>query len=110
MTMSNEQMQLLYTAITRFGTILFIIYIISVLLHVFRYVMRLAAYHDARAQALLLAVNLGVSKAKPFADYAAVLAAEKIPFGDEPSTPLESATELLKAAAETVKPAKLGES
>jgi hypothetical protein len=98
MTIDNDQAQLLFTAITRFGTGLFTIYAISVLLNVFRYVMRLAAYYDARAQALLLATELGESKAKAFADYAAVLGAEKISFGKEPSTPLESAVDLLRAA------------
>lgn len=90
--------ELVFTAITRFGTVLFTIYIISVLLNVFRYVMRIAAYYEARAQALSLTVVLNEKHATLFAELAATLSAEKIDFGNEPPTPTQQAIELLKVA------------
>lgn len=93
---------LIFTAITRFGTVLFIVYTIGVLLNVYRYVMRMAAYHEARAHALILASTHDEKHAKRFALMATVLAAEKIDFGKAPATPVEQLIELLKTAKTTV--------
>ena len=87
---------LIFTTITRFGTVLFIIYTVSVLLSVYRYIMRVAAYHEARAHALQLATLHDEKHVKRFAQIAIILAAEKIDFGKPPATPVEQLVELLK--------------
>jgi hypothetical protein len=104
--MNDQNIHLLYTAITRFGTVLFIIYTVSVLLNVFRYIMRLAAYHEARADAIILAMETGTLHAENFAEFVSSLNAEKIEFGKEPTTPLENAVELIKAVGEAAKKTK----
>lgn len=86
---------LIYTNVTRFGTILFIIFTISILLNLFRYLMKLAAYHDARADALALTVRLNFSDAERFASFAKVLSAEKIEFVNT-KTPIDHAIETAK--------------
>src|SRR5580704_16474191 len=94
----DTNQQLIFTAITRFGTVVFIIYAVAVLLNVFRYVMKLAAYYEARAHALMLTKELGKDGTDALHKYAEILAAEKVDFGKEPSTPAENLIDLLKAS------------
>ncbi|MGZ4963753.1 MAG: hypothetical protein ACXWIU_09565 [Limisphaerales bacterium] len=92
--------QLVITTITRFGTILFIVFTISVFLHVYRYLMRLAAYTHARADALDLMANFSDADAKRFHQFAKALNAEQIDFGKTPNTPPEQIVELVKVIAQ----------
>jgi len=89
--------EFLYTAITRFGTVLFIVYAIGIMLNVYRYVMKMAAYHDARADALQLMHDRDDKEATRFAKFAESLDAEKIDFGKSPKTPMHQIVDLAKA-------------
>ena len=104
--MNSQNIQLIFTAITRFGTILFIIYMVSVLLNVFRYLMRLAAYYEARAHAVAIALETGELDADNYSKYVKALNGEAIEFGKEPLTPLENATGIIGAVGDVVKKAK----
>jgi hypothetical protein len=75
-----------------------LIYAVSVLLNVFRYVMKLSAFCQARANALSLALELDEKEIESFKELAQILAAERIDFGKEPATPVENVIELLKAS------------
>ena len=88
---------LLLTNITRFGTILFIIYTVGVLLNVYRYLMRLAAYHEARADALILMHNYSTEDAERYQKFVDSLNAEKIDFGKEQKAPIAQVLEIAKA-------------
>jgi len=104
--MSSQSIHYLYTAITRFGTILFVIYMVSVLLSVFRYVMRLAAYYEARSHATMIAMQTGELDSENLPKYIASFDGEKVEFGKDPTTPLENGVEMIKAVGEVVKKAK----
>jgi len=90
--------ELLYTSITRFGTLAFLIFVVVVLLRVYQYLMRLAAYYDSRADALELAFLGTKEQVELFGQVSAILAAEKIDFGPQVATPLEAVADVFKAA------------
>ena len=89
---------LLYTSITRFGTLAFLIFVVVVLLRVYQYLMRLAAYYDSRADALELMLHGSKEQAELLSTLSGVLAADKIDFGPQIATPLEAAADIFKAA------------
>lgn len=96
---SAPNQQLLFflsTTATRLGSVLLLIFLVQILLSVYRYSIRLVSYYEARADALLLYDG---SNAEQLQTLVAVLAAERIEFGKSPSTPVEQAAELLKSAA-----------
>ena len=93
--MNNE---LLYTSVTRFGTLAFLIFVVVVLLRVYQYLMRLAAYYDSRADALELALLGTKEQAELFGQFSGDLAADKIDFGPQVATPMEALAEIFKAA------------
>jgi hypothetical protein len=86
----------LVPTITRFGTALFLIFAISVLLNIFKYLMRLAAYHDARADALELCRYFEAPDIERLSCLAKVLNAETLDFGKAPDTPLKQVIEIAK--------------
>ena len=94
---TGDASQLIITTITRFGTVLFIVYTVSILLNVYRYVMRLAAYYDARADALWLMQTFEDGHAKRYQMLVDALNAEKIDFGKPPTTPLQHVIDLAKS-------------
>jgi hypothetical protein len=88
--------QLLQTNITRFGTIIMITFLVSILTPLYRYNIRLAAYYDARADVLeLMKSDL---KKVGFIDLAASLT-PSLDFGKAPSTPIEQIIELARHIA-----------
>jgi hypothetical protein len=89
---------LLYTSITRFGTLAFLIFVVVVLLRVYQYLMRLAAYYDSRADALELMLQGNKEQAELLSQFSLVLTADKIDFGPQISTPMEAVAEIFKAA------------
>lgn len=103
--MTDETIHYLFTAITRFGTISIVIYGVGVLLNVFKYVMRLAAYYEARAHATAIAFQLGELNAEKIGKFVAAFDGEKVEFGSEPPAPIESAISVIKAAGEAVRSA-----
>ena len=89
---------LLYTSLTRFGTLAFIVFIVVVLLRLYQYLMRLATYYESRADALELAMLSDVNHADLVAKFSAVFSGDKIDFGPQVSTPMESLAEVYKSA------------
>lgn len=95
---SNERLlYFLSTMSTRIGSILLLIFLVQILLSVYRYSVRLVSYYEARADALLL---YGGSDAGQLQMFVATLSAEKVEFGKSLSSPTEQAVELLKTANE----------
>ncbi|HEX8458643.1 MAG TPA: hypothetical protein VF656_15210 [Pyrinomonadaceae bacterium] len=94
---TNEQLLFfLSTITTRLGSVFLLIFLVQILLSVYRYSIRLVSYYEARADALLL---YNGSDAEQLQTLVSTLAAERIEFGKSPSTPIEQAAELLKSAA-----------
>jgi len=92
-----DESQLILTNITRFGTILFIIYTVSILLNVYRYIMKMAAYYEARADALLLMDSYDDNSSARYKSFVESLNAESIDFGKNPSTPIQQVIDIAKA-------------
>lgn len=94
---TNEQLLFFLSILsTRVGSIFLLIFLVQILLSVYRYSIRLVSYYEARADALLL---YNGSDAEQLQKFVSTLAAERIEFGKSPSTPVEQATELFKSAA-----------
>ena len=69
----------------------------GVILNVVQYLMRMAAYNDARAQAHGLTVDHDDEFAARYDVFAKILAAESIDFGKAPSSLIEQLADGLKA-------------
>jgi len=101
--MSDQSIYYLFTAITRFGTVFFVIYMAGVLLNVFRYVMRLAAFYESRSHAVIIAMKVGELNAENISKYVAALDGENVEFGKDPTTPLENGVEIVKAVGDVMR-------
>jgi len=101
--MTEETQRLLFTTITRFGALTLVIYAASVLLHVFRYLMKLAAFARFRANALRQARELTLRQVDLYKRISEILAVEKIDFGKEPITPTENLVDLVRASVDAAK-------
>ena len=77
----------------RVGTILLMIFGVQILVSLHRYNTRLAAYYDARADALQL---LGKNDPRLLGELIHSLSPETLDFGKDPRTPAAEAVELLK--------------
>lgn len=85
----------LSTQITRFGTLAVILFLVGILVRLYRYSARLASYYDARADALLLLGNAPFSIAK-FEKLVGALSPETYDFGRIPTSPTQQAVDLAK--------------
>jgi len=93
--------QILQTNVTRFGTIIMITFLVSILTPLYRYNIRLATYYDARADVLdLLNTKL---ESVGFVELAAALT-PAYDFGKAPATPIEQIIELARQLADKSKP------
>lgn len=73
------------TAITRIGIVLIIVYLVQILMGLYRYNTRLVAYYNSRRDLL----TLWDGKQRTLKALDAVLSSSKIDFGKEPKHPLE---------------------
>lgn len=96
--MNEQTTTLIFAAVIRFGTLGLLVYMAGVTVNLYEYLMRMAAYYDSREISLILAGVHDAEHAKRFAQFARVLAAEKIQFSKRPPTPTEELIELLKNA------------
>ena len=88
--------QLIQTNVTRFGTIIMITFLVSILTPLYRYNIRLAVYYDALADALeLMKSDL---KKVGFTDLAVSLT-PSLDFGKAHATPIEQVIELARQLA-----------
>ena len=88
---------LVQTNVTRFGTIILVIFLVSILVPLYRYNVRLGAYYDARADALALMGGSNITAAR-FTEFADALTPSH-DFGKAPATPAQQVIELAKAIA-----------
>jgi hypothetical protein len=90
---ASGQLLLIQTSVTRFGVVLILVFLVQILVSLYRYNMRLAAFYFARADGLVLLSrmpsNLGT--------LVNIVSPDKIDFGKPPKTPAEEATGLLHA-------------
>ena len=96
---SGSNGQLLFflsTVSTRLGSVLILIFLVQILLSVYRYSVRLVSYYDSRADALLLYTGPDADQLQKLVS---TLSAERVEFGKSPTTPAEQATELIKSVA-----------
>lgn len=86
----------LSTLTTRIGSVLLLIFLVQILLSVYRYSVRLETYYDSRADALVI---YGGSSEEQLERLVSVLSPDKIEFGKTPTTPTEHAVEAVKNIA-----------
>ena len=88
--------QIIQTNVTRFGTILLILFLVAILTSLYRYNLRLSTYYDARADVLdLWATDI---KDVGFVELTAALT-PTFDFGKAPETPIEQVLQLVRQTA-----------
>lgn len=79
----------------RVTVVVLIIFLVQILVNLFRYSTRLAGFYDARADALKIAINSGISiTSSDFHALVMSLAPDNIDFGRGQKSPIDSAVEL----------------
>ncbi len=92
---SNERLLFFISATsTRVGSILMLIFLVQILLSVYRYSIRMVSYYEARADALLLFAGHNAEQLQSFVN---TLSADKVEFGKAPASPAEQTIELIKS-------------
>lgn len=96
---------LIQTNITRFGPLLIIMFFVGILVNLYRYSMRLAAFYDARGDALAL---MG-SEADPerLEAFVRSMAPDGLDFGRAPQSPSEQAVDIAKTLISKVTPSSV---
>jgi len=92
---NNEQNQiyLISTVTTKIGSVMILLFLVQILVTLYRYNTRLSAYYDARADALELVSGQSIADLEQIIK---ALSPEGIDFGKTPSSPAEQAVELAK--------------
>lgn len=85
--------QFIENTITRFGTLVIILFLVRILIPQYRYKLRLSSYYQARADALALIKSEELKENVEFERLLSGLTPE-IPFGKEPETPYDRLIEL----------------
>ena len=87
---------LIQTNVTRFGPMLIILFFVNILVNLYRYSIRLAAYYDARGDSLeLLDIKI---HADAFQKLAASVSPDALDISKPPKLPTEYAVDIAKAA------------
>ena len=84
---------LVASAITRFGILLVVIFLVQILVGVYRYSLRLAGFYAARADALMARID----PKGAIGDWATVMTPMDIDFGRQPVSPAEHISRLVEA-------------
>jgi hypothetical protein len=104
----DQTRRMISTITTRVGAVLILVFLVQILVALYRYSTRLANYYDARTDALELAVSDGGGiDENRLANMANIIAPERIEFGKEPKTPMDQALEvarLLVSAKDQARP------
>ena len=85
---------LIASGITRFGILFMMIFIMQVLVNLYRYTMRLSAYYLSQADAFLLAGE----DSKALMELLPALSPAQVDFGKPPTTPMGEVSKLLELA------------
>ena len=86
---------LVQTNVTRFGAMIIIIFFVSILVNLYRYLMRLSAYYEARGDILSI-MSVKHATSQQMRTYVDVFSPESYDFGRAPKSPSEQAVELAK--------------
>jgi len=86
---------LIASGITRFGILFIMLFIVQILVNLYRYTMRLSAYYLSQADALLLAEDGGAALLR----LVPALSPAQVDFGKAPDTPAQNLEKLLEMAA-----------
>lgn len=87
---------LIASGITRFGILFIIVFLMQVLVNLYRYTMRLSAYYVSQADALVIAPNDNEALLK----IVAALSPAQVDFGKQPATPIQQLARALRLANE----------
>ncbi|HVE72381.1 MAG TPA: hypothetical protein VNI54_13540 [Thermoanaerobaculia bacterium] len=103
----HERYRLISTVSTRIGAVLMLIFLVQILVGLYRYNMRLAAYYDARADALEVA-SIGDSglDVHELHQLTQLWSPDEIRFGKEPQSPIDVAVEAARKALASKKDGK----
>jgi hypothetical protein len=88
--------RLLSSAATRLEVVILLIFLVQILVTLYRYNMRLAAHYNAQADALELASD---GARLTYKDLMGLLSPQALDFGVAPKSPLQDVAKLIKAAA-----------
>jgi hypothetical protein len=91
---SDSLLRLIQTSVTRFGTLTVVVILVGILIPLYRYNVRLAAFYQARADTFLL-MAAKVKQAE-FDRFSSGLT-PKIEFGKGPATPVEQIADFARA-------------
>ena len=92
---ANNLNLLIASGITRFGILFIMLFIVQILVNLYRYTMRLSAYYLSQADALLLASDGEDALLK----LVPALSPAQVDFGKAPDTPAQNLEKLLEMAA-----------
>lgn len=95
-TGQSETIYLVSVLSTKIGSALMLLFLVQILVTLYRYNVRFASFCDARADALQLLIT---SEGIPLGEVIALLAPDKLDFGKTPSTPLQNVVDLAKEMA-----------
>ena len=87
---------LIQTNVTRFGPMFIILFFVAILVNLYRYAIRLSAYYDARADALVF-IGLKVSP-EAFERHVFALSPDSHDIGKPPKLPTEHVVDIAKSA------------
>lgn len=92
---TNNLNLLIASGITRFGILFIMLFIVQILVNLYRYTMRMSAYYLSQADAMLLAEDGGDGLLK----VVPVLSPQDVDFGKAPQTPVQNLEKMLALAA-----------
>jgi predicted PurR-regulated permease PerM len=88
------------TIVTRIGSVLLLVFLVQILVTLFKYNIRLAGYYDSRADALEL---LDDGNGPDLERIAAIFASESLDFGKAPPSPAQHAIDLAREIISSTK-------
>jgi hypothetical protein len=92
---TSGEILLIQTSVTRFGVVLIMVFLVQILVNLYRYNMRLSAFYFGRADALIL-LNKGEDELN-LATLVELISPDKFDFGKSPRTPAQEAGSLIQA-------------
>lgn len=99
---TSGEILLLQTSVTRFGVVLIMVFLVQILVNLYRYNMRLSAFYFGRGDALVL-LNNGAEDLN-LRTLVELISPDKFDFGKSPRTPAQEATGIIHALAGRFKP------
>lgn len=95
--MESEDAFFILSQITRFGSVLIILFFVGVLVSFMRYLLKLAAFYNSRASVIAILAKVPDLDAEKLEKVVNSFAAEKVEFGEKTKPPTQYMVDLLKA-------------